>query len=144
MGYEPGAWSYSPALATSQEDYDRGFALHTLAPFKKEPITYGMGLQVSEKQNFQRPSSDEGILTWPAHDCPFVLDLKVPERQGTATADQSPESHPSTSPTDSLGYDAQDRYGLSDADFAPEDFPDDIGDVVRVVDLSSRLGQLRF
>ena len=68
MGYEPGAWPYSPSLATSQDDYDRGFALavDTLAlpPLGTEFIPlhiywsrgkmpYGTDF-LSEKQNEQR------------------------------------------------------------------------------------------
>jgi len=163
MGYEPGAWSYSPSLATSEDDYDRGFALavDTLAlpplgtefiplhiHWSRGKVPYGTDFQVSEKQNEQRSSSDAGILTCPgpAHDCPLVRDFKAPEAlTGTATACHSGEGHRSTSPTSSLGDDAQVRSdGLSDDDFAPESFPDDIDVVVRVPDLSSRFGQLRF
>ena len=69
MGYEPGAWSYSPSLATSEDDYDRGFALavDTLAlpPLGTEfiplhiywsrgKVPHGTDFQVSEKQNEQR------------------------------------------------------------------------------------------
>jgi len=151
MGYEPGAWSYSPSLATSQEDYDRGFALplDTLAlpPLGTKLAPYGADVQVSEKQNEGRSSSEEGILTCagPAHGCPLVLDLNATQIHGTERAYQSREGDHPTSPTSSLGYDAQVRSdGLSDDDFSPESFPDDIDVVVRVPDLSSRFGQLRF
>jgi hypothetical protein len=147
MGYEPGAWSYSPSLATSQEDYDRGFALplDTLAlpPLGTKLAPYGADVQVSEKQNEGRSSSEEGILTCagPAHGCPLVLDLNATQIHGTERAYQSREGDHPTSPTSSLGR----SDGPSDDDaFAPEDFPDDIDQVIRVPDLSSRFGKLQF
>jgi hypothetical protein len=144
MGYEPGAWAYSPSSTASQEDYDRGFALVldalALPPLGTESITDGTDCQVSEKQNGQRSSSDEGILSCPAQDSPLVLDLKASEIQAAPTADHSREGHQPASPTSSLGP----SDGLSDDEFEPEEFPDDIGVVVRVPDLSARFGKLRF
>jgi hypothetical protein len=142
MGYEPGAWAYSPSLATSQEDYDRGFALETLAlpPLGSELSTDRADSQIIEKRTEQRSSSDEGIPTCPAHGCSLVLDLKSAEIQGTAIADHSRDGDQPTSPTSSLGR----SNALSDADFEPEEFPDDIDVVIRVPDLGVRFGQLRF